>query len=1542
MRVGRAVPATLLSLVLLVAALFPLGVPGSAWAVEEAGEEAIEETVEEEGGSFATMDASTDPDSVVVLHGGEVLTTSSTGQGSDPMHTEIIFQLAPDATGEITFMPDPHNNAITIIGNGFDHEPNNVTFNIAKGINVTIRDFYLRTTDDSYLINFNGLIGNSNLLTNQMMLEGTNILEKGASNSIKSVIHVASGTDVTLTGNGYLYLDKDTAGAGIGGDGVSDSGQAPETPGSLTIAGGNLYLSGRGMGAVIGTGGGGSPAVPGDITVKGGNLNVATSSAAAGIGGGANSPGGNLSLTGGTVTVTTDARGSAIGKGGNATVGVSGGTLVISGGSLKTCVTQAATVYWNVPVGVTDAVITATMTDTGAPSAAPGLFAFDTSLLERSATYFIALANNAPFFSGVLHTDLYDSSAVGTLPNRWGPPQPVDTLLYLRLPKTSTRLSVNGEGFTLAWNEGTKAFYCEPGEPDDGSVWNGMVDTSWYTTTGTEFWLQGGAQLAGLAQIVNGTAVGIAQDSFAGKTVGLLNDVDLNGLVWTPIGRGTTTITFAYTNPDTGFSDASLTNVIDDVSLSFDGAFNGNGKTIDGLYIDSTEGLQGFFGFLGVPAQVSRLTIEGTLRTTSSKDAVGGLVGFNRGMIDHYTGNVEIIAPSTYNVGGIAGFNDGRTGNGAIQYSANRGNVHGYVKVGGITGQNAGLIKSCYNTGSVDGTNASSKNGVGGIAGRNGNNNVPVEVGLIVNCFSICEVGRDGGQKWVGGITGFQNTLSRIEGSYFAGSFPSWSGNKNNPIVGATDVPALATEMNVRNYTLDTIEHSGTAQGEIGIPVTSEYMKSPAFIDDINGQDGTGRAFLSDFAGSAALNDGYPILRGVHVEDTAVPTGVRIISDPVNRLATEGGHYAYTEGQRFDTKGFLAVADYSDGTSEKLYDIELSIPGVLSTADVAITLTVGLGGFSASKSYTLVVTRDDIVDLWVSNQPVVTIYASGERFSTNMLELMASYSSGARRVLGGEEYTFEPQTLHAGDTEVVVSHTFNGVEKKVSVPVTVLESTRPERDDNDAYQIKTQNDLIWFMAQIGQDGAVEYDAVLMENLDMRDTIFTPIVSIYLYLYQGSFDGNGKSVTFDVAAGTNYVGMFRVIGEQGVVKNLTVKGSVRGTAYVGGIAGLCLGTIEGCRNEATITATATAQANVGGIVGSLEGTLRGCVNTGSVEGQNFVGGIAGAVGSASSLYGIATIENATNSGAVSAATTLAGGIVGLLGGSAVIRNVENSGTVVGGYQVGGIVGEFRGTATLEGVRNTGTVGATTTSTTTSYSAGGIVGYLSSTGTVERGVNTGPVTGRLANTGGIVGYVSSGGTVLSCYNGATVTGTAPRDNITVGGIIGAVNNASATLSNCYDTGVALYAPEGGTADSYTVYRGPILGQYKPAGAINTARITGDYYSANAAEGMTGISVGTVVTAVNRTAVKTLLKGITNERAIMLDAGYPIPISLYIGPVATGDVDGDTMVTASDLLMLSKATLSLISLSNAQIVAVDMDADDLLTASDLIAVARKALYG
>ncbi len=80
-------------------------------------------------------------------------------------------------------------------------------------------------------------------------------------------------------------------------------------------------------------------------------------------------------------------------------------------------------------------------------------------------------------------------------------------------------------------------------------------------------------------------------------------------------------------------------------------------------------------------------------------------MGYNSGIIDNVSSSVIVTANRAYNVGGIAGFNNGyydsdgsysASAEAYILNSKNDGSVTGYHKVGGITGENSGTINSCH------------------------------------------------------------------------------------------------------------------------------------------------------------------------------------------------------------------------------------------------------------------------------------------------------------------------------------------------------------------------------------------------------------------------------------------------------------------------------------------------------------------------------------------------------------------------------------------------------------------------------------------------------------------------------------------------------------------------------------------------------------------------------------------------------------------------------------------------------------------------------
>ena len=284
-----------------------------------------------------------------------------------------------------------------------------------------------------------------------------------------------------------------------------------------------------------------------------------------------------------------------------------------------------------------------------------------------------------------------------------------------------------------------------------------------------------------------------------GITFNLQADVTLSS-GWNGIG--------SVTSQDNSYGTSSVSSS----STSFEGVFHGNGKTIT-----LSDGKQGVFAFLGINASVDNFTVAQAdsnsygVETDSSSDYFAAVAGFSRGKIAEVTNNASVYAPNAYNVGGIVGFNDGYNVGGQTYVAGcvNNAAVTGKQKVGGIAGENAASIILCENDGKIVGTNTSSKNGVGGIAGRNGNNNTARETGVIASCLNKGEVG-SASQKWVGGITGFQNSKSSISGSLSTGNIVAGAGYYN-PVVGKNE-----SSLDGTNFRSSSSTGSSSAINELG------------------------------------------------------------------------------------------------------------------------------------------------------------------------------------------------------------------------------------------------------------------------------------------------------------------------------------------------------------------------------------------------------------------------------------------------------------------------------------------------------------------------------------------------------------------------------------------------------------------------------------------------------------------------------------------------------------------------------------------------------
>lgn len=337
-------------------------------------------------------------------------------------------------------------------------------------------------------------------------------------------------------------------------------------------------------------------------------------------------------------------------------------------------------------------------------------------------------------------------------------------------------------------------------------------------------------------------------ESKAGKTYALGADIDLSGIDWKPIGGE---------------------------AVSFAGTFDGAGHSVTGLSVNSSTGYAGLFG--NVSGTVKDFTVSGSVSSSAANaDYVGGVAGklSEGGTISGVIANVAVTAESCFNVGGIAGFNGTKGAmtsaeNTVIENCVNNGAVVGCSQVGGIAGENAGIIKACANTGKIDATKTNHKNGTGGIAGRNGCNNTPVSKGTILDCYNTGEVGRSG-MKWVGGITGLNNAASAIARCYNTGA--AHGTNQTNPLVGRNEASSAShpgagvhdcwyldsTKVTDESGVFDT--EGADASVNCGLK-TADEMKSAEFALLLNGER-TGDAALwnADASGDDAINDGFPVL----------------------------------------------------------------------------------------------------------------------------------------------------------------------------------------------------------------------------------------------------------------------------------------------------------------------------------------------------------------------------------------------------------------------------------------------------------------------------------------------------------------------------------------------------------------------------------------------------------------------------------------------------------------------------------------------------------
>ena len=291
-----------------------------------------------------------------------------------------------------------------------------------------------------------------------------------------------------------------------------------------------------------------------------------------------------------------------------------------------------------------------------------------------------------------------------------------------------------------------------------------------------------------------------------------------------------------------------------------------------------------------------------------------------------------------------------------------------------------------------------------------------------------------------------------------------------------------------------------------------------------------------------------------------------------------------------------------------------------------------------------------------------------------------------------------------------------GFTNKAKAQARVFGLTSPVLPTGNTYfrilDVDDLNTLHEWVTGTGQTAGGPYTCASIEFVVVADIDFNGVIGDESHPFSGILNGNGATITLNSGSSSqNYVGLFAYL-EGATINNLNIAGELEGNSFVGSIAG--------CANNSTII-----NSN----------------NNSIVKGNSVVGGIVG-------MSTNGTIQDCSNKSSISGLGNRVGGIVGYMSGD--ISSCYNNGFVCGSSGVGGICGEIAGGSITFSSNNFNVRG--------DFLIGGIVGATWATfinGTVFQCINNGPIEG-FSNVGGIVGLFMGGNMILNFNTGSVTSG------------------------------------------------------------------------------------------------------------------------------------------------------------------------------------------
>ena len=792
----------------------------------------------------------------------------------------------------------------------------------------------------------------------------------------------------------------------------------------------------------------------------------------------------------------------------------------------------------------------------------------------------------------------------------------------------------------------------------------------------------------------------------------------------------------------------------------FQGTFDGNGKTISNLYINATSNHTGFFGYAYV-GSIKNITFDNARVKNTGGYNFGILVG-NAGscIIENIKTLANCSVEGENYVGGIAG-----VANGNISNCENRATVKGIRYLGGVVAAYSGnSITSCANYGVVTGSGES----VGGIAGYfnsgtiqnsanygdvTGTDNVGNLIGLAEECNLNNVLG-------TGNVTA---TSAKLAGLLV--------GNIRKSSSTASGILAYNSSAKL---TINGTEQTGDAVKAIGGGSLTSAEKIMAFTEEQLKSGLVANQLQKNVSGSARwgqklnTND-YPLLGSadeVYLDGNVTMNCLGELEGTfTNTKPAQEGTFTFKHGDSPTHHKFVAATCTTDGNIE-YWECNLchkSFSNEQMTQMVSSLVVVSATGHEYDENDKCTKCQQEIPFLKLGNNSITIGKVFGDRNEISgynlykytapedgTLEVTANSNSEvtygtlwesrtAASCLTSDNAGNWPDfkityTVTKGTTYYIGAREFNGNaiegEVKLNVKLNGIDYELPagmigKGTEAEPFVLKTAVHLAWFRDCVNEcntlvcakiaDDVKEIDmSTVCHKADTEKQIaelsWTPIGN-FDNRYQGTFDGNGKTINnLYINATSAFAGFFGHLAG-GNIKNITfdnAKVNSTGNYYTGilaGYAGSCIfeniKTLGNCSVE--------GKEITGGIAGIAVGNISNCENHAEVKGMGSLGGILGM------YYGSDnSITSCANYGAVTGTYRQVGGMVGYFD-SGTIQNSANYGDITGKDNVGNLIGEGV-ICNLNNVLGTGNV----TATSDTERAGLLVGRISKSSSAASGI------------------------------------------------------------------------------------------------------------------------------------------------------------------------------------------------------------------------------